>query len=181
MNKQIKSEAKAKMLFEIVNGVFMTDISRDTRKREVVNGRKVYSMILREYGYPFQKIGEGILKDHATIMHYLRDIDWQLKYDEDLKDKYTECRDKFHANDDSPKEESEANVESLIEEVYDLRERIKSLTLSQEDLVSKLAVSERFAKIFRIIKARTPYGMEEDIELKLTAMFNSLYATRIRI
>ncbi len=178
MNKKSKSEAKAKILFEIVNGVFMTDISRDTRKREVVNGRKVYSMILREDGYPFQKIGEGILKDHATIMHYLRDIDWQLKYDDDLNDKYIECRDKFHANDE---QKSETNIDSLTEEVYALREKIKSLTLSQEDLVSKLAVSERFAKIFRIIRARTPYGMEEDIELKLTAMFNSLYATRIRI
>ena len=63
-------------LIAIVNDEFEVDITDKTRKRPVVIARKAFSFILRESNLSLAGIGGYMGKDHATVIHYLRDIDF---------------------------------------------------------------------------------------------------------
>jgi hypothetical protein len=82
-------------LKKIVNDVFLVDIDIKNSKRGVVDARKVYSKILRDSGYNYELIGETISKDHATIIHYVKNIEYLLSYDKGLRDKYVACKNVF--------------------------------------------------------------------------------------
>lgn len=82
-------------LKKIVNEIFSVDIESKSRKRDLVDARKIYAKILREQGYGYEKIAKTINKDHATIIHYLKYIDHILSYDKDLMDKYMACELSF--------------------------------------------------------------------------------------
>jgi hypothetical protein len=82
-------------LKRIVNDIFLVDIHSKDRKRGVVDARKVYSKILRDNGYSYELIGETIDKDHATIIHYIKNIEYLLSYDRILADKYVACKNVF--------------------------------------------------------------------------------------
>lgn len=79
----------------IVNDVFLVDIDIKNSKRGVVDARKVYSKILRDSGYSYELIGETINKNHATIIHYVKSIDYLLSYDQILREKYVACKNIF--------------------------------------------------------------------------------------
>lgn len=82
-------------LIKIVNEVFFTDISKNSRKRTIVDARKIYSKILREKGFCYQSIADSLDKDHATIIHYIRTIDSILEYDKTLRNMYMTCKSIF--------------------------------------------------------------------------------------
>ena len=82
-------------LKKIVNDVFLVDIDIENRKRDVVDARKVYSKILRDSGYSYELIGKTINKNHATIMHYVKNIEHLMSYDQILRNKYVACKDVF--------------------------------------------------------------------------------------
>jgi len=85
-------------LKRIVNDVFLVDIEIESRKRDVVDARKVYSKILRDSGYSYELIGKTINKNHATIMHYVKNIEHLISYDQILKNKYVDCKNIFLEN-----------------------------------------------------------------------------------
>jgi hypothetical protein len=83
-------------LKQIVNDVFLVDICANNRRRDVVDARHIYSKILREKGYGYESIGSSIKKNHATIVHYIKNIDSILTYDKQLRDKYMTCKILFY-------------------------------------------------------------------------------------
>lgn len=76
---------------KIINEVFSIDLESESRKREVVDARKVYTKILRDNGYRYEAIANSIKKDHSTIVHYIKNINNILSYDKHLMDKYIAC------------------------------------------------------------------------------------------
>tara|TARA_R100001244_G_scaffold13909_1_gene15570 strand:+ start:1489 stop:1893 length:405 start_codon:yes stop_codon:yes gene_type:complete len=76
---------------EVVNYIFCVDILTKSRKRDVVNARMIYSKILRDKHLSYNVIGKSILKNHASIIHYIKSIDWLLAYDKPLLNKYNNC------------------------------------------------------------------------------------------
>lgn len=82
-------------LKKIVNEIFSVDIESKSRKRDLVDARKVYAKILREAGYRYEKIAKSINKDHSTIIHYVENIENIMSYDKDLMDKYMACELSF--------------------------------------------------------------------------------------
>ena len=82
-------------LKRIVNDTFLVDIEIESRKRDVVDARKVYSKILRDSGYSYESIGKTINKNHATIMHYVKNIEHLMSYDQILRNKYVACKNVF--------------------------------------------------------------------------------------
>jgi len=89
-----------KELKKIVNDIFLVDIDSKNSKRGVVDARKVYSKILRDSGYSYKLIGETIDKNHATIIHYIKNIEYLLSYDQNLKKKYVACKNVFIKDQD---------------------------------------------------------------------------------
>lgn len=82
-------------LKKIVNEIFFVDIDKNTRKREIVDARRVYSKILRDFGFSYQHIGDSINKDHATIIHYIKSIDNLLTYDPSFEKKFIIIKKQF--------------------------------------------------------------------------------------
>lgn len=75
-----------------INDTLGIDIFRNTRKREYVDGRALFYFILREhFKYSLTRIGKlcgkyGVAKDHATVLHSLRDFEIRLKYNPKFND-----------------------------------------------------------------------------------------------
>jgi len=101
-------------LKKIVNDIFLVDIEVKNSKRGVVDARKVYSKILRDSGYSYELIGETINKDHATIIHYVKNIEYLLSYDRLLRDKYVACKNVFIKKRKSIKEQVKKDVDIYV-------------------------------------------------------------------
>ena len=75
-----------------INETLGIDIFTNTRKIEYVDGRALFYFILREhFRYSFTKIGKlcgryGQPKNHATVLHALRDFEIRLKYNPKFND-----------------------------------------------------------------------------------------------
>jgi len=85
-------------LKEIINETFSVDVCNISRKREIIDAKKIYSKILRDRGYSYETIGQSINKNHATILHYMSSIDFTLTYDKVMTNKYIFCK-KIFLND----------------------------------------------------------------------------------
>jgi len=159
----------------IIRQVFGVDININTRKRAYVDARRVYAKILRDRGYSFESIGRTLKKDHATIIHYLRNIEHIFVQDKTFFSKYAKCRDiVFKCIDEesvfiSTVDHKKIAVE-LDNKIAELRE--KYLKLSQ-----KLDKYCRIESIIEMVDSRTPEGSEEFVERKIRTMFNGLKLT----
>lgn len=80
-----------KKLRTAVNTVFGVNILDKCRKRNYVDARMVYAKILRDEKTPYQVIGQSLLKNHASIVYYVKSIDWLLEHDKLLRRKYRHC------------------------------------------------------------------------------------------
>ena len=55
-------------------GVTVEALKSKSRKRELVEARACYSVLCHESGMTLQAIGDTINKNHATIIHYFRNV-----------------------------------------------------------------------------------------------------------
>ena len=101
-------------LKRIVNDTFLVDIEIESRKRDVVDARKVYSKILRDSGYSYESIGNTINKNHATIMHYVKTIEHLMSYDQILRNKYVACKNVFIKNKKSILDQIKKDVDIYV-------------------------------------------------------------------
>ena len=79
------------LLRSIVNKVCRVNVLSKKRNREIVNARMIYSKILRDRKYSYVDIGMSLLKNHASVIHYCKSVNWLLKYDNNLQIKYEKC------------------------------------------------------------------------------------------
>ena len=54
-------------------GVTLRQLSEKSKDGEIVSGRKVMSLVAREYGYKGQEIAEYLRRDPAVITRYLKE------------------------------------------------------------------------------------------------------------
>jgi hypothetical protein len=138
-------------LKEIVNNVFLVDLEVKDRKRGVVDARKVYSKILRDSGYSYELIGSTIGKDHATIIHYVKNIEHLLSYDRILLDKYIACKNVFIKKKKSIKEQLKKDVDiyvTVARLTNELQEAIASKNKILNEFVDYLENFEKTAGHF---------------------------------
>lgn len=60
----------------------------NARLKEQVEARGIYSIIMREYGFTYEQIGNSIKKSHATILSNKTTIENSLEVDKSLQLKY---------------------------------------------------------------------------------------------
>ena len=69
------------------------DILSTSRKRELVDARRIYAMIAKETTtHTLDEIAYEINRDHAGILHYVRTGDELTKCNKEFNDKYTRVR-----------------------------------------------------------------------------------------
>lgn len=174
MNKNRLSRAND--LLRIVQEVLDLNIMLKNRKRRRVEGRIIYSKILREEGYTFPEIGSLLSKDHSTIIHYCNVFDDIIEYNPDMKKNYNVCRRMFVGE---PLMGCDDDCQKLITQLSKAREEIYLLTLKCEELANykrqKEMEEEKFGSIYKLIRERTPEDMEDVVERRINAMFNTSY------
>ena len=163
-------------LKQIVNYVFDVDIASKNRRREFVNARITFAAVLRSKGFTTTKIGGYIGKDHATIVHYMRNVDWYLKTDADFKKKYEMVMDEFQIDHDPVYDMHDAELKK---EIFSLRNENKSLRLKNEGLKNEQSETKtrykRIENLIKIVDERTRMGTEEEIERRLNHFYNGVY------
>lgn len=166
------------VLRDIVNMVLVTDVGSKKRMRYVVEGRMIFSKILREYGYSLNRIGSFLGKDHTTIIHYTRTINKLLDVDLEMLGKYTKCRELFILE---KQPSSELTTEyDLKNEIFRLSTKLTVLLKENTLLKEKMANikkdlagnDKRLNRIVNFIDENTPVGHEFIIERKIRTMFD---------
>ena len=105
-------------ILDVVETAFKVDLRDKRRTRELVDARRVYCYIARKLtNKGYQDIGRLIGKNHATMIHYMRDFDTLLKHDRQLKASTIYCLEKsktmMNIETRAPKEILDENWEDL--------------------------------------------------------------------
>ena len=86
----------ADTLIEIINTAVGQDIRLHTRHRPCVEGRGIFSKIMREgEGWTYSQIGKLFQKSHATVLHAIGKIDNLLTFDEETRKLYTKILTRY--------------------------------------------------------------------------------------
>lgn len=158
-----------------VNYHFDVNIDNPTRTRDHVNGRMTFAYFMRKKGYSYMRIGQMLGKDHATIIHYIKNIEWYMKTDVDFREKFNLVYEDCYVEDNTI---HLLNDNELIKEVFSLRKEIKSLhsqidSLKLEQLETKKE-SNRLRPILDVVRQRTRSGTEEEVLKKLNTLYNGI-------
>lgn len=163
-------------LSKSIKSVLGVDLKKArTRKRNVVNARMIYSYILHTKGWTYSSIARSLNKNHATIIHYVKNFNHYLMSDPELRKTYTlilntfseDLSDLFYLSEDE-----------LKKELILLREQNKILSLRvvelEDDLNSALSRNERLKDIYKVIEERTKVGQEEEMMWSINRLYNGI-------
>lgn len=155
----------------IVEGELDINIFGDSRKRNLVDARIIYAKIARENNHSYKSIGDHIGKDHATIIHYMKNFDWLFNSSTEFRETYIYLKQKFMEIKPKLKDIQEIKI---INNSMMLHKQIESLSLENQQYLSDKIKYDRLQRILWLINDRTPYGQEDYVESKLNNFFNSL-------
>ena len=133
-------------LKKIVNDVFLVDLEVNNRKRGVVDARKVYSKILRDSGYSYDLIGETLGKNHATIIHYVKNIEHILSYDRIVRDRYVACKNVFVKKRKSISEQTKKDADIYVTVVRLTNELQEAVAIKEKLLNEFFNFTEQYEK-----------------------------------
>jgi len=101
-------------LKQLVEEYYGFSIMKKSRSRQIVYAKKVFSRLGRDFGYPYQAIGDAIGHNHATIIHHEKSFHAILDYDARI---YNKCLGVFSELIENNKAQS-LSIE--IEEITDV-------------------------------------------------------------
>jgi hypothetical protein len=168
--KEIQSEVE--MLRQIIKAVMYADILTKKRDTRFVNARLVFAKIMRDRGYNLSEIGRFLGKHHATIIHYLNEVDNILMQENRLMEQYLMCNSLFYKQAPSVNKVIEKSKIDLEMMVVNLKNEISQLMIERQKVVGILEKYQRIQPIIDVIETRTPLGKEDSIKRKIICMFN---------
>ena len=170
MIEQIKKRERYKKIANlIVCDYFNIDIKKPTRIREYVTARSMYYKVLRaNTNMSFQEIANTFNKNHATVMHSIKQLDGIMEMDYSLRSDYLSINDRFVQAIDDLYESNLYNSDSeqidfeayrmLLSDYHELKTRHKALRVAHKQLVeSNDKMNERFKKLKTIHEERERY------------------------
>lgn len=154
----------------IVDSVFGEDIRIKRRTRNLIDARRIFSKILYDRGHTYSSIGLFLKKDHATIIHYLTDIDIFLKQEQHLLEKYVICKDNFLNGREIFSDVKQKDIVSIL---FRLQNDNEKLLLERNFTLILKKKYERLDKIINLIDKRLEAGNEIKFEKKLYVLLNT--------
>ena len=83
------------LIKNLVESEFNLQLIRKTRRREYVEARAMYYMLLREKGrMTLSDIAKTLDKDHATVLHAIKSLRNWMSYDTNMKSIYANLEEK---------------------------------------------------------------------------------------
>tara|TARA_R110001592_G_scaffold185101_2_gene429042 strand:+ start:109 stop:513 length:405 start_codon:yes stop_codon:yes gene_type:complete len=127
---------KVKAVKSLVNTYLNVNVDLKSKNRDLINARAICYKILRDdCNMTNTAIAKHFSKNHATILHAMKEFPYMLKADSIMKKEYWFLRDEWKAQAGDYDDITQMDI---IKEIKYLREQNKSLTLSVEDLQNKL-------------------------------------------
>lgn len=160
-NKQTKQVAKT-----IVNNYFGLDISRNTRQRRYVVARSIFYKILRyNTKMSFQDIADTFNKNHATVLHAIKQLDGYMEFDSSLKIDYITINDLFLNTVDKLLTEKFNDIESIDPQYIDILNSFNQLSRKYDKLkqihndlvISSEKVNQKYKKLKEFSDEREGY------------------------
>ena len=146
---RLRQETNTKMLEVIrvaVETITNCDVVIRTRQKDFVQARSIFYRFARDNKQTLQAIGKFLERDHATVMHSLKNFEHEVKFDPDFRSKYNAVKDILGNLDVKECEDAtetlleayELRNANLIEENAQLRTNISRLMT--QDTIDKLLV-----------------------------------------
>jgi hypothetical protein len=176
MNLYYKEFTKAKLLKKVIDRVFNIDLKSKGRQRHLVNARMIFSKILRDEKYSYKQIAFFLnLESHASIMYYMKEVNFILTYEKDLKVLYDKCIELYKDADPNVEDLAPNELRTRIDVLED---RNKLLSLEVEALKNLIKdfnkEDKRFLRLFNLIRSRTKKGSEDEVARKLNTIYNGI-------
>ena len=131
---------KINRLKAIANNVFNVNVDSRNRDTEVIEARATcYTILRKDCHCTFTEIGQYFLKNHATVMHHVKQFPHWAKYNKRLSKNFDLCRDMFKKNETLFDDGLEIVDMMLIKKSVDkLEKTISELSLTITHLEMKL-------------------------------------------
>ena len=170
-----KREQEREALAEIIRKVTDIDIACDSKNRDVVNARIIFSKILIDKGHTRTEVGARMKRNHSTATHHYHRFEGYIKFDKKLRDLYNMIEGMFFGDYDPI---YDMDMPKLRETTIAYREQVLELENKVRELKQKLIAqrhhNERFGDIHKTLLRSVPQGMEEHVNKKLQSMLNGL-------
>jgi DNA-binding transcriptional MerR regulator len=119
-----------KRTVENVTGI--EDIATKSRKFDESMARWIYIKIARENTTsPLKAIGEVINRDHTTVLHGVKNIDFELSYNSDLQTKYD------RALIISLSKLNTQNIEQIDQRISELKSELFKLEVKRKSILNE--------------------------------------------
>lgn len=150
-------------IIEIIKEELGLDVTQESRKREIIEARALYFYLLKRL-YPkrtLQSIGDTLNKNHATIIHSLKNYKMYEEYNSKLFDTKNLI---LHLFGEQPEEQSE--LMKFKKKVFDLENKPKPRYEIIENLYNLLVDTEGTEQHNLItLRLEAFYGMNKNIRL----------------
>ena len=133
---------KHEIILNIINQELEIDINEITRERKYVDGRSIFYWLCTHYtDLNFSQISKLLGKNHATVLHSIKNFPYLIEYDAELKEMFDKIHMKVLAEIDNKNKEMSIDrmVSShnyLLLENESLKKRISDLE-NQNELLKK--------------------------------------------
>ena len=181
MKNKIQIKSKGIVLINVINEVLGVDILSERRTRDIVEGRMIFSKILRDNAVKLMDIASSLnKKDHTTILNYLDKVDFFIEKDIIFRGKYNECLSKFHKTLGITEFDlmSDMTEKELKNEVVNLRMRIEKLITQHSKLEQKyrekVEDEDKYGILYTMIRKRCNPKSVYVVERKLNQVFNTI-------
>ena len=190
LNRSANSDAN--LLQRIIETEFEESLLNKDRRRNSVDAKRVFSVIMRERNHTCSVVGKFIYKDHSTVCHYERTMTDILQTDRVFKKKFESCRNKFFKKLEFTRLKREAEEQNFKDQVLsNFQKKIdaiesdkKSLQQHNEHLMGKIKDLKKelnnyntdLEPIHKIVRQRTKPGTSDFIEKKLNSFYNGVYS-----
>lgn len=171
-----KITPSASRLIDIVSSTVGVDMFKNTRERRHVTARAIFYKIYKDLeGWTLSDIGRILDKNHATVLHGIRSIEWYMEREPELALLYNRCVN-LYKEESSVKEE--VSREELVNKLSQLDTKIVDMNAYIADLKSQIEElkggSDAFSDIYEVIRMHTPMNRVDEARKKIRAVLNGL-------
>jgi hypothetical protein len=148
------------------------DVFSKIRKREIVEGRFIYSKLLYEAGYTFKSIGRALGKDHSTVIYYRQQFEDLYITEKEFRMKHNLIKEVLTESDEIEFVKKVTRAEYK-EQVVFLEKKLEALILRNTKLETIENRYRRFDEIIQLMEAKLPVGKEIFLLKKLNSILNT--------
>ena len=123
----------------IAEKILGLDLLSNSRKEEHIEGRAIVYYILRhKLGMTYQQIAKVFNKNHATVLHALKEWPYMVKYNSQLDAKKDQVVDYINENCTPDKDgRKDIKIKACEDQIFLLNSKIKELKKELNELYNK--------------------------------------------